>query len=435
MFFNNSFRKVFTGTQVTGAGAGQNPNVNLSNGFVITAGLNASVLNNVNTGVANNNYGPGTFGIFDADTYASKVVAGLDSCCPIVIAGASIYDKDSLGGTFHGGYQETNKSKKINPKYVTAFRRIDACVPQAMVTHIGTTNYTSTLNPLNPACSFEFLCGETYTLRVDVRGAPALRFLNHQAYRLIDFYTGCCPDGAPLTVVDSTLVMIGWAKKIVGDPILSKFINPIVFDEAGVAYYSPESGNAPSWDTYVSVPHTPGLTAGLRLNGAYFDTVFDNCTFQVTDYFGVEPVLMNISMVDFVGDPCAFEGICVVNECNGLMVNGTGEQAVRDLIMSEAYRQNFVHTDLRIREVTMGNQIVGALNRKALYTRYQIQHNVPRHNNNSSQYDHDQYDLNIITNGTNAAFELAMTTWLNNCANCTTLKVSSCTPCTILPVV
>lgn len=431
MFFNNSFEKVFPVTQITGGGAGQNPNVNLSNGFLITAGLNAVVLNQ-KSGTPNLNYGPGTFGIFDPTTYLSKVAAGLTSCCPIMIAGAGIYSSDNLRGSFHGGYNETNKSKLINPKLVTAFRRIDPCTPQAQVSHIGRTKYTKTLSPANAACSFEFRCGETYTIRVDVKGAPALRLLNHQAYRLIDFNTGCCPSDDPTAIVDSTLVMIGFAKAIVNDPILKNFIQPIVYSEAGTAYYEPASGISPSWDSYVSTGHTPGLTAGLRLQGSYIDTTFSNCTFQPTDYFGVEPVLMTFSMVDFNGDPCAFTGICVVDECLGVMINGTGEQATRDLIMSESYRQNYLATDLRIREITMGNDIVNELSRTALWTRYQIQHNVPRNYNPTSVHNHDQYTLTIITPGTNAAFETAMNTWLSSCANCVALEQIGCTPCTIL---
>jgi len=431
MFFNNSFQKVFPVTQVTGAGAGQNPNVNLSDGFLVTANLNASILNQ-KSATADSNYGPGTFGIFDPKTYLSKVVGGLTSCCPIIIAGAGIYSSDTLGGTFHGGYNETNKSKKIVPKLVSAFRRIAPCTPQAQVTHIGNTKYTKTLSPANAACSFNFLCGETYTLRVDVKGAPALRFLNHQGYALVDFYTGCCPSSDPTNIVDSTLVMIGWAKSIVASPILKDFISPIVYSEAGVKYYDPASGTSPSWDTYVSPGHVSGLTAGIRFQGSYIDTTFLNCTFQPTDYFGIEPVLMNFSMIDFNGDPCEFSGLCVVNECNGIMVNGTGEQAVRDLIMSESYRQSYLATDLRIREVTMGNQIVDTLSRTALWTRYQIQHNIPRNYNPTGIFDADQYTLEIITTGTNAAFETAMGAWLSNCADCVSLEVITCTPCTIL---
>jgi hypothetical protein len=92
--------------------------------------------------------------------------------------------------------------------------------------------------------------------------------------------------------------------------------------------------------------------------------------------------------------------------------------------------QNFFATDLRVREITQGTNILDAVTRGSLYTRYYIQHTVPRFNNPSGMFDNDQYLLDIITNGTNAAFESFMSTWLTNCGDeCTTLVTRACTPC------
>lgn len=429
--FNSSFNMVFLGTQVSGAGAGQNANPNLNNGFIIADDILTSSLKNTSS-TAKLNFGLGSFGFFDSKTWKSiSDAGGGPACCPLVLVGAPIYDKDKIG-PFHGGYQESQKSKIIVPKLISAFYRVDPCSAQAQVTHIGTTKYTKSLSPVNSACSFEFRCGESYTLHIEARGSAALRFLNHQAYRDIDFYTGCCPAGAPTTVVDSTLVMIGWANKIINDPILSIFYDPIVYDENGKAWYKPGTSGQPTWDTYSSPGHQTGKTGGLRLQGSYTDTTFTNCTFQVTDFFEVEPVMTTVSMVDLTGSPCAFTGICVTNECNGVQVMGTGEQMVRDLALSEEYRQNFLHTDLRIREITMGNQIVGALNRSTNYTRYVIRHNVPRKYNPTSTYDHDQYELHIVSVGSNSAFESFMSNWLDTCGDCVSMETFSCTPCSIL---
>lgn len=433
--FNESFQMMFVGTQKTGSGTGQNPNTNLSNGFITAAGISTSSLIKTSA-TASLNYGLGSFGMFDPKTYASKSAAQATDCCPLILASASVFSKDKIG-PFAGGYQESVKSKIIVPKLVTRFLRVDPCTPQAQVTHIGTTKYTKSLSPVNSACAFNFLCGETYTLNIEVKGAPALRLLNHQAYRLIDFYTGCCPTGAPTTIVDSTLVMIGWADKIVNDPILQFFISPIVYDEAGNAWYAPgTTGGVNTWNNYSSPGHVVGKTAGIRFQGAYTDSTFTNCSFEVTDYYGVEPVLMTFSLVDFTGDPCAFSGLCVVNECNGVQVMGTGESAIRDLIMSESYRQNFlpsiINNDPRIREVNLGQDLIGAFDRSLLWTQYTLDHIVPRNVNPSQTFDNDKYSLSIVTNGTNAAFETFMAAWLGNCANCVSLEVKSCNPCTIL---
>lgn len=291
-------------------------------------------------------------------------------------------------------------------------------------------------------CCYEFLCGETYYLRIDVKGSPALRFMNHNAYQNVYAYTGCCSGPTP-TAVDSTLVMIAWAQMIVENNYLNPFVFPIVYDEAGNAWFPPNSttdpfGNAISptdwWSAYVSTGHTPGECAGIRLFGAYVETKFGNCSFQVTDFFEKQPVTILASLVDQNGDPCTFEGICVVQECRGVQGVGFGEQVVRDLILSESYLQNFFHTDIRIREITQGDDILNSVDRDILYYRYYILHSVPRYNNPTGVFDTEQYMLEIITDGVNADFETYMSTWLGYCPNCVSLETHACTPCVILPV-
>jgi hypothetical protein len=451
-YFNHAFTKMFLGTQVTGASP-LNPNTNLTNGFITVAGIPTSVLGDVNTGVANNNYGPGSYGLFDAKTYLSVSEATVDgTCCPLILASASLLHNDKIG-PFHGGYKESNKSKLINPKFVRRFYRVDSCVPEQAVISIGWTPETAAggLDPNNfqggtnaSECCYEFLCGETYYLRIDIKGSPTLRYLNHQAYQTLSAYTGCCSGPTP-TLVDSTLVMIEWAKALVINQYLTPFIAPVVFDEAGVAWYAPgttvtyDGTNTPVtsaqwWDAYVSPGHTPGACAGLRLYGAYVETKFGNCSFQVTDFFEKEPVRILASLVDYNGDPCVFAGLCVYNDCRGVQGMGFGEQVVRDLILAESYLQNFFHSDIRIREITQGDQILNSVSRNALYTRYYILHSVPRYNNPTGTFDNDQYMLEVISTGTNAAFESTMNTWLSSCGDgCVSLETESCTHCEYAP--
>ena len=282
-------------------------------------------------------------------------------------------------------------------------------------------------------CCPDFLCGETYNLRLDVKGSPALRFLNHNAYLTLTAYTGCCPAGAIApTPVDSTLVMIAWAQQIVDSPLISPFILPVVSAADGTLYYAPgtldtnDDPYADTWDTYVSPGYVVGDCAGLILYGAYVDTKFGNCTFQITDFYEKEPVRLYASETDLNGDPCAFSGICIVDECLGRQAMGLGESVVRDLILSESYRQNFFHSDFRIREITQGYDILNSVNRNALYTRYYLLHSVPRFNNPSGTFDNDQYLLEVITDGVVVAFETFVTDWLENCSQCTELEVQSC---------
>jgi len=307
------------------------------------------------------------------------------------------------------------------------------------------TDPTFTLTvALASGCEFDFLCGESYHLRIDIKGSPALRFLNHNAYQTISAYTGCCATGVAPTAVDSTLVMINWASQIANNPYLTSFVMPVVYDEAGVAWYKPGTTvtldgtatpvtSAQWWDAYVSPGHTAGATAGIRLFGAYVDTKFGDCSFQLTDFYEKEPVKLYASLTDMNGDPCIFEGICVFNDCLGVQGMGFGETIVRDLIMSESYLQNHFNSDIRMREIEQGNQILATINRNALYTRYYILHTVPRYNNPSGVFDNDQYMLEIISTATNAALESFMDTWLSTCTGCVSLEENTCVPCVIEP--
>jgi hypothetical protein len=306
-----------------------------------------------------------------------------------------------------------------------------------------------TVSAATADCSCEFLCDETYSLRLDVKGSPALRFLNHQAYKTLDAYTGCCPDGSVTpTVVDSTEVFIKWATQIIEDPIMSAFVYPVVYSEAGDALYPPATDAAfiatqpvgtTTWDLYVSPGHTVGAAAGVVLTGAYVDTKFGDCTFQISDFYELEPLRLYASEVDLNGDPCTFSGCCVVTECTGLQAMGTGESALRDVIMSESYRQNFFHSDLRIREITQGDQILNVINRTTSYDRYCILHSVPRFNNPTGTFDNDQYMLDIIVpaGSDQSKFEEFMGGWLTGCSDCTELEViapvTDCTSTTPIP--
>ena len=537
-YFNHSFQKVFLGTAGTVAASGSQ--VGVQNGYVTTpdmpmVNLNGSYVVNPSGNMLSVTPGvtPTTapaYGLFYKDTYLSVGTdtswSGASACCPLILAGSSFYENDKIG-KFHGGYQETNKSKEINPKYVQSFYVVEPCVPQQAIVNIGKTPFntavtgistpsagtgystatgvattattgngngltvnvtaaagsvtaavinnpgygysvgdvvtiaaggndsTFTITSVNGSsvdgeCCFEFLCDETYYLRLDIKGSPALRFLNHQVYNTLDHYTGCCAPGvlAP-TPVDSTLVMIGWASQIMDTtrnvPYLADFIYPVVISEtvAGNTYWlyppgtdtsalsaAPAGVTYGTWDTYVSPGHTANECAGLVLFGAYVDTTFGNCSFQVSDFYEVEPIQIYASMVDYTGDPCKFEGICVNrNECLGLQGNGFGETVLRDLILSESYRQNFFATDIRIREITQGDNVFNVINRSARYYRYYLLHSVPRFNNPTGVFDNDRYMLEIITNGRSADFESTVNAWLTACAQCPELEEVSCTPC------
>ena len=534
-YFNHAFKKSFLATGPTQNAFpvtlpnGTTVNATTSLGYVVSNGIPTYGLNQLSAirvgtyGTATTETTDGYIGWFNPKTNLSVDIndEGFAPCCNLYLAGSAIYSNDKIG-PLAGGYQETNKSKMVNPKYVSRFYQVNPCTPQNNVIHVGSTYWTAgggaltvdtlvagtgyadgtyavevtttgdgvgaileivvtggtvdsatVLNPgkgylvndtltlvggnddatvdvatittahaqegcgITNTCCKEFLCGETYNLRIDVKGSPALRFLDHNAYYTADAYTGCCPEGSIAPVaVDSTEVMIKWASALTNSPIVSPFLQVVVQAEDGQLLYAPGTSatfladnGAITWDNYASAGHTDGACAGLILNGAYVDTKFGDCTFQLTDFYEVEPVKLYASEVDLTGDPCTFDALCVVTECQGLQVQGLGETVVRDLTMSESYRQNFLATDLRIREITQGNQIISSVNRSALYYRYMLQHNVPRNYNPSGTFDSDQYMLEIFSLDALNTFATDTSGWLEACGVCETNVLDNAYAC------
>ena len=459
-YFNHAFSKMFLGTGATRAVSPVTVG-----GFITTAGIpTGSIDNTTNVPVGTiadslSNLPVGYFGFFDKDYNSinnATVTNPAYKCCPVYVASSSMLTNDKIG-SFHCGYKETNKSKLIKPKYVQAAYSVDSCTPKQAVVSVGATPQTYGVNAdttpegfqggtTEATCCYEFLCGETYYLRVDVKGSPALRTLNHNAYQTLSAYTGCCPAGAVAPVlVDSTLVFIEWAKALIINNYLKPFVLPVVFDESGVAWYAPGTTVDPIdptlpvadtqwWDAYVSPGHVVDACGGMRLFGAYVGTVFGDCTFQLTDFFEREPVKIYASMVDYNGDPCVFEGICVYNDCLGLQGMGFGDTVLKDFVRAQSYLQNFFHSDFRIREITQGYDMSTAIPRDVLYKRYYILHSVPRFNNPTGTFDNDRYMIEIVTPAAgNATLDTFLTNWLGACVGCVDFVENPCEECTPVP--
>jgi len=147
----------------------------------------------------------------------------------VYLAQGSFHNLDKIG-PFNGGYKETVKSKGINAKLVSSFYRTDPSNPVNEVLEVAQVG-----------CGLE--CDTMYDLRVDIKGSPALRFLNHNLYQTLSAYTGCCSNVAnPVTSdkVDPTVVLLQWADQINNNvstasggnsstPFLNQFIQGIVY--------------------------------------------------------------------------------------------------------------------------------------------------------------------------------------------------------------
>ena len=379
MYFNHAFRKSFL------------PYVDGQSILTLdtNSGHNTSDLN------ANISGTPGLLGAFTPDGTKGQAA----SAKPFILAQGSYFTSDKIGGNrFLGGYQETVKSKVINPKYITRVIKINAQTPQTQIKDVC-------------VCSLE--CGKTYRLRLDLKGSPALRFLSHNIYKTLDAFTGCCTDDCSATctgaIVDPTIAVIKWAKQIVESPILNQFIKLAVTDFNGDPVATQASTSEADIATFITAldgyapspafdPTTNATDqACLSIEVAYVDTKFGNCTFTPTDFYELMPLFVFPSLTDETGDPCNVQCVEITETQAPVQASGSGETVLRDMILSDRYLQiaypDSTRVDsLRMREIE-SNPALATINRNSLYDQVQVLHSVPRFNNPTGTFDNDQYLL------------------------------------------
>ena len=429
-------------------------------------------------------------------TWASVALPGAPGIGALgYVVQGSFYTKDTIGNNpGHGGYQESVKSKGINPRYITRLWQANCQTA---------TQATASLS-LGSACA---PCGKTQFMRIDVKGSPALRFLNHNAYAIADSANVCCIDGQEY--IDPTLILGVMAEMALSDPLIKPFVaeGDLMGVETatlsgGVGYsvttgaasaattVSPAGGSGAkiniltvsgtgviltysfasvgkgyavgdvltvvdSGSTTDATLTITALTAGgvitnstnaagavtqgvytiaqaqgkatsgnyvpstdpngtdkvsatVEFVGAYVDTVFGNCSFDTRDHYNAEPVEIIVSELDETGNPCNDCG--VATQTPGSMQQTQGEEVVRELIMSERYRQSPYNQgnkdSARFREIEMSDELLSSVDRSATYKGYYIQHSVPRFNNPSGVFDNDQYVYKVYVKCSDAAAQL-----------------------------
>ena len=177
MYFPNAFRKSFLPASTTLASSGS------------TAALTA-----------------GQIGFFDAKTF--QVVTA--QAAPFILAQGSYFAADKIGPV-HGGYKESVKSKVINPKYISRLIKVTSAAAQNQIVSVDPS--AATINS-----------DTTYRLRLDVKGSPALRFLNHQLYKTLDAHSGCDTVAGTTNTVDQNVVLLKWKDQINEAPLLKDFV-------------------------------------------------------------------------------------------------------------------------------------------------------------------------------------------------------------------
>jgi len=190
-YFNHAFCKSFLVTDVAG-----------------TPGILPQTLIAGQLGAAD-----GSWGVLDPTSFPATLAKNM-----FYLAQGSYSPSDSIGT--HGGYQESIKTKGINPRYIT---RLWSSVCQNATASTTEICVASNCAP----------CGENLFLRLDVKGSPALRFLNHNAYAIGDSSGDAAANGGPLPglccadtqeFLDPAMALAAAAQMVLADPIITPFV-------------------------------------------------------------------------------------------------------------------------------------------------------------------------------------------------------------------
>ena len=362
-------------------------------------------------------------GLLDATTYkalqsgaigangTNKYLFAMGS--PMKGAGLS----DTLGGNeFHGGYQESWKSKIIVPKYI----RFIGHVPDVTATD-PKVEITSAA-PADGGCwdCDDVLAGGYYkAMRLDLKGSPVLRALNRNHYRVLQFDGYCnCAAGA---LLNPAVVYATWAKQIVSDPITFSLVDvKLEKDEAAGAFTATVdtavgTGGATvdaiisTLDGIIDGTYTVTTAWLARLTitpKASLETTFSDPTFDSRDFYGKQPMELFAEFLDREGDPCE-DSCSTAVETKGVQEETKGETLLRDTLMFDRYHQNYYHQGnkdaVRMNEIEQMDISNYGITRSALYDVYYLLHSVPRFNNPTGVFDNDQYLIKIGVLSSNAA--------------------------------
>lgn len=427
-YFNHAFKKAFYGATLLTTGASQTANTSAKYGFI------------------------GEDYVFVDGTTAFAAAGAANK--GFYVCQGSWYTNDKLGGgtSPHGGYLETSKSKMFKPKYITDMW-VTECNDEV------NSVYTVHIKPTGTGTSC-FPCGTDPMLRVDVKGAAALRLLNHNAYHnasgslpmmasvsqedgtaltaLANGVDMCCvTQGASNIGIAPSIVAINWRDQINNDPILSKLCTATLQINQ-VASVGSFAGITTAQENAIYAAGAAGVSndaAGTAAAGAWsalneykliitmktscdLQTIF-GCSFDTRDNYLLGDLKAIAQMVDEAGNPCvACQGYVISAETTAFKQRSISTETVkRDLILSEGYRQNPFHQgakdSIRLREIegtdaiptTVGNDAASGTC-AGKYKAYHILHNVPRFNNPSGVFDNDQYHYVVyIACGTTTAWD------------------------------
>jgi hypothetical protein len=202
----------------------------------------------------------GQFGLVDGRTWLTDAAGDIANAKHLAyLVGGNYHATDNIGNNpGHGGYQESIKSKGINFNYISRLG-VAEVVPAAQAT--ASLSVGSTCAP----------CGENLFVRADVKGSPALRFLNHNAYAIGDSSGDAAANGASLPGIccvdgqdylDPAVALATSIQMILADPITS----PFIAEGSNVSGIALGAVTGTGYSTATGVATTGGTGSGLTVD-------------------------------------------------------------------------------------------------------------------------------------------------------------------------
>lgn len=145
----------------------------------------------------------------------------------------------------------------INPKYISRIFWVQSKLPVQQVVQIPATG------GLN--------ADTTYRLRIDVKGSPALRFLSHNIYRVMDSYTGPLNATNPTYVKDPIATLVDWKEQITMSPYFNQLVQARVYafkNNATNTHFAAGTPGVSSTTLTITTSNTGVILPGQRIVGS-----------------------------------------------------------------------------------------------------------------------------------------------------------------------
>jgi len=256
--------------------------------FLVSSGTLAS-------GVATNALTAGQIGMYAPTSATNSTLATVAAgVTPFYVIQGSYFAADKIGT--HGGYKESIKSKLVNPKYISRVIKINGKSAVNQVVRV-TANGTG------------LTADETYRLRLDIKGSPALRFLNHQLYRTLDYWAGCADATTPSLKKDPVMALLAWKDQINSFPFFDQMVKARVYAAAGAAAAASSVASitttsaAITWGTIPAYAAVGQKVSGTGIPANAFITAINSNTATVTfPAQAVAPTIGGTVSVSFFND-------------------------------------------------------------------------------------------------------------------------------------